>query len=68
MNKLICKAFGHKWRYNFSWMPSKCICERCKTKAIFIFSKKILESDWQNVDSFEGENRTDKELINKWTK
>ena len=29
MKKLICKLFGHKYRYNFGWMPSKCVCERC---------------------------------------
>lgn len=26
---LICKIFGHKYEYNFAWMPSKCKCTRC---------------------------------------
>jgi len=32
MKKLICKLFGHKYSYNFVWMPSKCICKRCGMK------------------------------------
>jgi hypothetical protein len=32
MKKLICKIFGHKYSYNFGWMPSKCVCKRCGMK------------------------------------
>ena len=32
MKKLICKIFGHKYKYNFGWMPSKCECRRCGQK------------------------------------
>jgi hypothetical protein len=30
--KIICKIFGHKYSYNFGWMPTKCKCERCGMK------------------------------------
>jgi len=29
MKQIICKLFGHKYKYNFKWMPSKCFCKRC---------------------------------------
>ncbi len=29
LNSAICKVIGHKFKYNFTWMPSKCYCERC---------------------------------------
>ena len=29
---LICKVFGHRYQYNFGWMPSKCVCKRCGMK------------------------------------
>lgn len=32
MKKLICKIIGHKYQYNFGWMPSKCLCNRCGMK------------------------------------
>jgi hypothetical protein len=32
MKKWICKIFGHKYQYNFGWMPTKCVCERCGMK------------------------------------
>ena len=32
MKKLICKLFGHKYSYNFGWMPNKCTCKRCGMK------------------------------------
>ncbi len=28
----ICKIFGHKYSYNFGWMPSRCKCLRCGRK------------------------------------
>jgi len=24
-----CRIFGHKWKYNFVWMPNKRTCKRC---------------------------------------
>lgn len=62
MNKILCFIFNHKWRYNFPSLPSKAICKRCKAKAKV--NLKIME--WESVDKFEGETRTDQELINKW--
>lgn len=32
MKKWICKIIGHKYSYNFGWMPSKCVCKRCGMK------------------------------------
>ena len=32
MKKLICKIFGHRYEFNFGWIPSKCYCKRCGTK------------------------------------
>jgi len=29
---LCCCIFGHKWEYNFIWMPNKRTCTRCKYK------------------------------------
>ena len=30
--KIICSLFGHKYSYNFGWMPNKCYCTRCNAK------------------------------------
>ena len=32
MKKLVCKLFGHKYKYNFVSYPSKCSCTRCGAK------------------------------------
>ena len=32
MKKWICKIIGHKYQYNFGWMPNKCVCKRCDMK------------------------------------
>lgn len=63
MKKLLCKIFGHKPKYNFTWMPTKAICARCHKKWI---AKGSLLNHWIEVDEFDGETRTDEELINKW--
>jgi len=62
MNKIICRIFGHKWKYNFPSQPNKAICCRCKIKA----KLNLRTLEWGNVDSFEGEKRSDVELCNKW--
>ena len=64
--KLICLIFDHKWKYNFSTMPSKCICSRCKEKNMIDF-KTIEDYKWIKVDSFPNEKRTDNQLIKTWT-
>ena len=64
MNKLLCKLFGHKWRYNFLTLPNKCICSRCKRKE----QLDLYLLEWSHVESFENETRSNKELINKWNK
>lgn len=32
MKRLICKLFGHKYKYNFPKIPTKCECKRCGKK------------------------------------
>lgn len=32
MKVLICGMIGHKYSYNFGWMPTKCECKRCGAK------------------------------------
>ena len=32
VKELICKIRGHKYSYNFGWMPTKCHCTRCGMK------------------------------------
>lgn len=32
MKRIICKIIGHKYQYNFGWMPNKCHCKRCGKK------------------------------------
>lgn len=29
MKAIICKILGHRWKYNFTWMPNKATCKRC---------------------------------------
>ena len=41
MKKWICKVFGHKYEYNFGWMPSKSHCSRCGRKW-----KSVLNPDY----------------------
>lgn len=41
MKKWICKVFGHKYEYNFGWMPSKSYCSRCGGKW-----KSVLNPDY----------------------
>ena len=57
-----CYFLGHRWLYNFSTIPNKAICNRC-----FIKTKLNLKSlEWEKVPNFEGEKRTDKQLVNDW--
>lgn len=66
MKKLLCKIFGHKYRYNFTWMPSKCICARCHKK--WHITGNLMD-DWVEVDEFnDNYNRSDEELIKVWYK
>lgn len=68
MKKILCYLFGHRYRYNFSTLPSKCICARCHKKWKADYSKdNLIRSElWHEVKSFEGETRTDKELSEQW--
>ena len=60
--RLICKIFGHDWRYNFKWMPNKRICVRCKKKQTF----NLVELYWTEESFIDV--RTNEELIDKWLK
>ena len=59
---IICYLFGHKWKYNFPSIANKVICSRCKTKEHL----NLFTLEWESVESFENEKRTDEELIKKW--
>ena len=71
MKKLVCRLFGHRWRYNFPSQPNKAICKRCHRRERMIFNEQLcgslnlLGEEW--VEGFD-DKRTDKELINKWFK
>jgi len=64
INKIRCKIFGHKWKYNFKTMPSKAICECCCIKSKF----NIYTLEWESVEQFEGDDRPDLFIIRKFTK
>ena len=65
MKKILCKILGHQFRYNFPSLPNKCICARCHKKWVADYSKDnlIWGELWNEVDEFEGETRTDEELV-----
>lgn len=63
----ICTIKGHQYLYNHPSLPSKAICQRCHQKWIADYSGNLISDDsWKEVDEFEGETRTDEELIRKW--
>ena len=64
MKGLLCFFGSCKFVYNFSTMPNKCICKRCHLK--FMFNLNSLE--WEPIDVFENETRTDEQLIKTWVK
>lgn len=61
---VMCRFFGHKWRYNFpiSSIPNKAICQKCYAKS----KLNLITLDWEVVSVFENETRIDKELVDKW--
>ena len=69
MKRLICRLIGHKPRYNFHYLPSKCICSRCHRKWVATFPHGHMidgDSAWEEVEAFKGEGRSDAELSEKW--
>jgi len=56
---LECK---HKLLYNFSTLPNKAICKKCKKK----YALNLHKLDWEETLYFENETRSDEELIKKW--
>lgn len=32
MKKILCRIFGHKYQFNFGWMPNRAHCTRCAKK------------------------------------
>jgi len=59
---VMCRIFGHKWKYNFPSLPNKAICTRCKAKA----KLNLRTLEWESIKAFEGEKRTDDELCRAW--
>ena len=65
--RCICAIEGHQYLYNFVSMPSKCICGRCHQKWRADYSGDLIHGDvWHEVDAYEGEERTDEEIIKDW--
>lgn len=65
--RCICAIEGHQYLYNFVSMPSKCICGRCHQKWRADYSGDLIHGEvWKEVDVFEGESRSDEEIIKKW--
>ena len=65
--RCICEIEDHQYLYNFAWMPSKCICRRCHQKWKADYSGDIIHGEiWHEVDAFEGDTRTDEEIIKAW--
>ncbi|MBQ8593863.1 MAG: Abi family protein [Bacteroidaceae bacterium] len=63
----ICMIKGHQYLYNHPSLPRKAICQRCHQKWIADYSINLIDGDiWKEVDGFEGETRSDEELITKW--
>ena len=60
--KSDCESSDHYWRFNFSTIPNKAICGRCHIKSTL----DLRTLEWESVDEFEGEKRTDKELSKTW--
>jgi hypothetical protein len=56
---IFCNIFGHKWRYNFTVIPNKRICKRCKEKQKL--NLHTLEWDGTFTDK-----RSDDVLIKNW--
>ena len=64
----ICSIEGHQYLYNFASQPSKCICRRCHQKWRADYSGDLIHGEiWYEVDAFEGETRTDEEIIKAWS-
>jgi len=62
--KIICKIFGHKWRYNFPSLPSCCICKRCyRKKQVDLKTLK-----WHSISTLKPITGTDKEIAERWFK
>ena len=64
LNKIRCKIFGHKWKYNFKSIPNKAICPVCYLKSRLNLSTR----EWESVPNFEGDSRTNEELSRMWFK
>ena len=63
----ICTIEGHDYLYNFATLPSKSICRRCHQKWRADYRGDLINGEvWKEVDAFEGDARTDEELIKAW--
>jgi len=58
----LCWALGHKWLYNFTWMPNKRICSRCKQKQ----TSEPFGMKWTDTNNFGSKLGTDEEIIERW--
>ena len=64
----ICTIEGHQYLYNFATLPSKSICRRCHQKWRADYSGDLINGEvWKEVNAFEGDARSDEELIKVWS-
>lgn len=43
IKKFICEHFDHKMEYNFTYLPSKGICKRCKKEWKIDYSGDLIK-------------------------
>ena len=66
--RCICEIEGHQYLYNYVGIPpSKRICSHCHQKWRADYSGDLIHGEiWHEVDAFEGDERTDEEIIKDW--
>ena len=60
----LCDLLGHKLRYNFATLPSKCICKRCGMK----WEKPRPTGTWLIVEQFPPHLGNTEEIKKRWHK
>ena len=66
--RCICEIEGHQYLYNFATLPSKSICRRCHQKWLADYRGDLINGEvWKEVDTFEGDSRSDEEIITAWS-
>lgn len=56
MFDFYCIIFGHRWKYNFGWMPNRRKCKRCGEKQIGKFNNDFKHPIKDDLIIWEKEN------------